>query len=197
MSRRPWAKARQGDARVDRVGSTAGERTYMNPSRYRKRLRLAAIVLALVAPAAQAAAAPTHSAADRLPVTSRASWSARRTSRVEDHRRDLRAGVGGQRLQRGAAVRHRQPGDLRSRRAGPLDRPGAGYTGNLLQYFDPKTTVTTPDAVELALARALPGDLSILTPSPANDTDTVAVTEATARKWNLKTIGDLAAHWRR
>src|SRR4030081_1752299 len=24
------------------------------------------------------------------------------------------------------------------------------YTGNLLQYFDPKTTVTTPDVVELA-----------------------------------------------
>src|SRR5262245_54588592 len=42
------------------------------------------------------------------------------------------------------------------------------YTGNLLQYFDPKTTVTTPDAVELALLRVLPGDLSILTPSPAN-----------------------------
>ncbi len=68
------------------------------------------------------------------------------------------------------------------------------YTGNLLQYFDPKTTVTDPDQVELALVRALPGDLSILTPSPASDTDTVAVTEATAQKWNLKTIGDLAAH---
>ena len=68
------------------------------------------------------------------------------------------------------------------------------YTGNLLQYFNPKTTVTTPDQVELALIRALPGDLSILTPSPANDTDTVAVTQATAQKWNLKTIGDLAAH---
>ncbi len=68
------------------------------------------------------------------------------------------------------------------------------YTGNLLQYFDPKTTVTTPDQVELALSRALPGDLSILTPSPANDTDTVAVSQATAQKWNLKTIGDLAAH---
>ena len=68
------------------------------------------------------------------------------------------------------------------------------YTGNLLQYFNPKTTVTTPDQVELALIRALPGDLSILTPSPANDTDTVAVTQATAHKWNLKTIGDLAAH---
>ncbi|WP_431238413.1 ABC transporter substrate-binding protein [Mycolicibacterium aichiense] len=68
------------------------------------------------------------------------------------------------------------------------------YTGNLLQYFDSKTTVTTPDQVELALFRVLPGDLSILNPSPANDTDTVAVSEATAQKWNLKTIGDLAAH---
>ncbi len=68
------------------------------------------------------------------------------------------------------------------------------YTGNLLQYFDPKTTVTTPDAVVLALLHVLPGDLSMLTPSPAEDTDTVAVTAATAQKWNLKTIGDLAAH---
>jgi osmoprotectant transport system substrate-binding protein len=68
------------------------------------------------------------------------------------------------------------------------------YTGNLLQYFDPKTTVTTPEAVELALVHVLPGDLSMLTPSPASDTDTVSVSEATAQKWNLKTIGDLAAH---
>ncbi len=68
------------------------------------------------------------------------------------------------------------------------------YTGNLLQYFDPKTTATSPDAVVLALLKALPGDLSILTPSPAADTDTVAVTRDTATKWNLKTIGDLAAH---
>lgn len=68
------------------------------------------------------------------------------------------------------------------------------YTGNLLQYFDPKTTASTADDVELALRRVLPGDLSILTPSPAADTDTVAVTEATARKWNLKSIADLARH---
>lgn len=68
------------------------------------------------------------------------------------------------------------------------------YTGNLLQYFDPKTTATSHDAVVLALLKALPGDLSILTPSPAADTDTVAVTRDTATKWNLKTIGDLAAH---
>ena len=68
------------------------------------------------------------------------------------------------------------------------------YTGNLLQYFDKETTVTTPDAVVLALLRALPGDLSILNPAPAEDQDTVAVSEATAQRWNLKTIADLAAH---
>ncbi len=68
------------------------------------------------------------------------------------------------------------------------------YTGNLLQHFDPTSTVTRPEQVELALVRALPGDLSILTPAPADDTDTVTVTAATAKKWNLRTIGDLAAH---
>lgn len=68
------------------------------------------------------------------------------------------------------------------------------YTGNLLQYFDKNTEVTTPDDVLLALFRALPGDLSILNPSPAEDKDTVAVSEATAKKWNLKSIADLAAH---
>ena len=68
------------------------------------------------------------------------------------------------------------------------------YTGNLLQYFDPTSTVTKPDQVELALYRALPGDLSILTPAPADDTDTVTVTEATAAKWNLTTIADLAPY---
>lgn len=66
------------------------------------------------------------------------------------------------------------------------------YTGNLLQYFDAEATATTPDAVLLALLKALPGDLSILYPSPAEDKDTLAVTEATAQKWNLKTIADLA-----
>jgi len=67
------------------------------------------------------------------------------------------------------------------------------YTGTLLQYFDPASTVTEPDKVELALYRALPGDLSILTPAPASDSDTVTVTEATAKKWNLVSIADLAA----
>lgn len=68
------------------------------------------------------------------------------------------------------------------------------YIGNLLLYFHPDAAVTTLDAVETELHHRLPGDLSILTPSPASDTDTVTVTSATARAWNLKTIGDLAAH---
>nr|WP_090278326.1 ABC transporter substrate-binding protein [Mycolicibacterium komanii] len=68
------------------------------------------------------------------------------------------------------------------------------YTGNLLQYFDEDTTATTPDAVLLELFKVLPGDLSILYPSPAEDKDTLAVSEATAQRWNLKTIADLAKH---
>lgn len=68
------------------------------------------------------------------------------------------------------------------------------YIGNLLQYFAPNSTVTMLDAVELELYKQLPGDLSILTPSPACDTDTVTVTNETATMWNLKTIADLAAH---
>jgi osmoprotectant transport system substrate-binding protein len=68
------------------------------------------------------------------------------------------------------------------------------YIGNLLLYFAPDSTATMLDAVELELYKKLPGDLSILTPSPASDTDTVTVTSGTAHDWNLKTIGDLAAH---
>lgn len=68
------------------------------------------------------------------------------------------------------------------------------YTGNLLQYFDKNTTATTSDAVLIALFKALPGDLSILYPAPAEDKDTLAVSAETAQRWNLKTIADLAAH---
>jgi osmoprotectant transport system substrate-binding protein len=68
------------------------------------------------------------------------------------------------------------------------------YIGNLLLYFAPDSTATMLDDVELELYKKLPGDLSILTPSPASDTDTVTVTSGTAGAWNLKTIADLAAH---
>ncbi len=68
------------------------------------------------------------------------------------------------------------------------------YIGNLLQYFAPNSKATMLDAVESELRQRLPGDLSLLTPSPASDTDTVTVTGATAREWNLTTIADLAVH---
>jgi osmoprotectant transport system substrate-binding protein len=68
------------------------------------------------------------------------------------------------------------------------------YIGNLLLYFAPDSMATMLDDVELQLYKKLPGDLSILTPSPASDTDTVTVTSGTAGAWNLKTIADLAAH---
>jgi osmoprotectant transport system substrate-binding protein len=67
------------------------------------------------------------------------------------------------------------------------------YIGNLLRYFVPESTATMLDAVELELYKRLPGDLSILTPAPASDTDTVTVTSDTANGWKLKTIADLAA----
>lgn len=68
------------------------------------------------------------------------------------------------------------------------------YVGNLLRYFAPHSAATMLDTVELELYQKLPGDLSILTPSPASDTDTVSVTDATAAAWHLKTIADLAGH---
>jgi osmoprotectant transport system substrate-binding protein len=68
------------------------------------------------------------------------------------------------------------------------------YIGNLLLYFQPDEAMTMLDDVELELYKRLPGDLSILTPSPAADADTVTVTAETAATWDLKTIGDLAAH---
>lgn len=68
------------------------------------------------------------------------------------------------------------------------------YIGNLLLYFAPNSKATMLDAVELELHQRLPADLSILSPSAASDTDTVTVTNATAKEWNLTTIADLAVH---
>jgi osmoprotectant transport system substrate-binding protein len=65
------------------------------------------------------------------------------------------------------------------------------YTGALLSYLDPKSTAATPQAVQGELAKKLPDGTSMLTPSPAEDKDVVAVTQATADKYKLKTISDL------
>jgi osmoprotectant transport system substrate-binding protein len=66
------------------------------------------------------------------------------------------------------------------------------YSGALLSYLDPKSTAATPEAVTGELKGKLPSGISLLTPSPAEDKDVLAVTKATADKYKLKTISDLA-----
>ena len=66
------------------------------------------------------------------------------------------------------------------------------YTGTILTYIDKTATATSPDDVYAALAKALPPNLIALDKSEAQDSDAVVVTKATADKYNLKTIADLA-----
>jgi osmoprotectant transport system substrate-binding protein len=66
------------------------------------------------------------------------------------------------------------------------------YSGALLSYLDPKSTAATTQAVTSELTGKVPSGLSLLTPSPAEDKDVVAVTKATADKYNLKKVSDLA-----
>lgn len=66
------------------------------------------------------------------------------------------------------------------------------YTGNLLTFLDPKSTATAPDAVESALGKAVPAGLTVLTPAPGEDKDSLNVTAAFAKAHGVKTIGDLA-----
>ncbi|MCI1675175.1 MAG: ABC transporter substrate-binding protein [Ancrocorticia sp.] len=69
------------------------------------------------------------------------------------------------------------------------------YTGNLLSYLDSSATATAADDVDAALPAALKAKgLAMGTPAPAEDKDSIVVTEQTAKEWNLKEIGDLAAH---
>ncbi|MCQ9165257.1 MULTISPECIES: ABC transporter substrate-binding protein [unclassified Arthrobacter] len=66
------------------------------------------------------------------------------------------------------------------------------YTGNLLGFLDPKTTATTPEQVVAALPKAMPAGLSVLSAAKAEDKDAMVVTAATAAKYKLKSIEDLA-----
>jgi glycine betaine/choline ABC-type transport system substrate-binding protein len=66
------------------------------------------------------------------------------------------------------------------------------YNGSILQYLDPKATATTPDAVLSALKTALPANLIVLNQSAAQDSDAIVVTQATAAKYHLTSIADLA-----
>jgi osmoprotectant transport system substrate-binding protein len=66
------------------------------------------------------------------------------------------------------------------------------YNGTLLTVAVDKTaTAKTTAAVDAALAAKLPSTLEVLNPAPAQDSDSVTVTAATAAKYHLKTIADL------
>ena len=65
------------------------------------------------------------------------------------------------------------------------------YTGAALEYFDKNATETEDQAVYDKLKTSLPSGLEILNKSEAADEDAVIVTQATAQKYNLKSIADL------
>lgn len=66
------------------------------------------------------------------------------------------------------------------------------YNGALLgNSVDPSSTAKTTVQVDAALKAKLPSTLEILAPAPAQDKDSVTVTQATATKDHLTSIGDL------
>lgn len=68
------------------------------------------------------------------------------------------------------------------------------YTGSLTNYFDKTVTATNPDEIYDALKTKLPGGLTVLAKSTAEDKNSMVVTKETADAWSLKAIPDLVAH---
>jgi osmoprotectant transport system substrate-binding protein len=68
------------------------------------------------------------------------------------------------------------------------------YSGNLLQYLRPGAPQTAAAEVTTALRDALGAGLALAAPAPGEDSDAVVVTPATAQRWQLREIGDLAPH---
>jgi glycine betaine/choline ABC-type transport system substrate-binding protein len=66
------------------------------------------------------------------------------------------------------------------------------YNGTLLSFLDENATATATDEVDAALASALPDNLEALDSAEAQDSDAIVVTQETADKYHLTTIGDLA-----
>ena len=66
------------------------------------------------------------------------------------------------------------------------------YSGSILSYLDASATAKTPPDVYSALQQKLGSNLAALQYAQAQDSDTITVTQATAQKYNLKSIADLA-----
>ena len=73
------------------------------------------------------------------------------------------------------------------------------YNGTLLTVeVDKTSTAKTTAEVDAALAAKLPSTLQVLNSAPAQDSDSMTVTQATATKYKLKSIADLkpyASQW--
>lgn len=66
------------------------------------------------------------------------------------------------------------------------------YNGNLLAFVDPETKATTTEEINAELKTKLPAEVEIFDSSPAEDKDTLSVTQETATKNSLTTMEDLA-----
>src|SRR3984885_14112465 len=68
------------------------------------------------------------------------------------------------------------------------------YNGTLLTVeVDKASTAKTTADVDAALAAKLPSSLTVLNPDPGQDSDSIAVTQATAAKYKLTSIADLSS----
>ncbi len=68
------------------------------------------------------------------------------------------------------------------------------YTGSLLAFLDKTAKEKVSGEVYAALLTTVPCSQLVLQPSAAEDSNAMVVTRATAQKWQLKTISDLAKH---
>ncbi|MEU5884643.1 ABC transporter substrate-binding protein [Spirillospora sp. NPDC047279] len=66
------------------------------------------------------------------------------------------------------------------------------YNGALLAFIDKDNPASTTEQVDAALKQKLPAELEVLTASKAEDKDALVVTKATADKYKLTSIADLA-----
>ncbi len=149
---------------------------------------IAAITLAGCATSGNPLAAPSTSSASGTIVIGSADFT----------ESQLIAGIYAQALQ-GVGVKVKEQPNIGSREVymaalkdGSIDLVPE-YNGALMSYLDPKATESTTASVNAKLLTVLPAGTTMLNSSPAADTDVLAVTQATADKYNLKTIGDLKA----
>jgi osmoprotectant transport system substrate-binding protein len=66
------------------------------------------------------------------------------------------------------------------------------YNGSVLYYLDKNATAASSEDVNAALQKVLPASLTALEQSQAEDSDAIVVTKATADKYHLTSIADLA-----